>query len=52
MDISTAMKMLTKVRGMLSTIIDVKVTTMVMSELNTWAILVEMTCRSESTSLV
>ena len=47
-----AMKMLTSVSGTLSTTIEVNVTTMVMSELKTCAILVEMTCRSESTSLV
>ena len=46
------MKMLTSVSGMLKTIMEVKVTTMVMSELNTCAMLVEITCRSESMSLV
>ena len=50
--ITTAMKMLTSVRGTDSTIIDVNVATMVMTLLNTCAIAVEIIWRSESTSLV
>ena len=49
---TAAITMLTMVRGTLSTTIEAKVTPMVMTELNTWEMLVLIIWRSESTSLV
>ncbi len=50
--ITTAISTLTNVNGMLSTTIDVKVATMVITDENTCAIAVEIIWRRESTSLV